>query len=146
MGYSKILCAVDFSPTAREALRAASKLAVDNNAELTLVHVWQPPMYSFGPEAPFPGSVLQDLISDAEKSLDAWVAEAKQLGAKRVKGEFMTGVAWDQVVEALRRDNAYDLVVVGTHGRTGLKHVVLGSVAEKIVRHAPCAVLVVRSR
>ena len=50
------------------------------------------------------------------------------------------------LVTALRNDPAYDLAVVGTHGRTGLKHVLLGSVAEKVVRHAPCAVLVVRER
>ena len=50
---------------------------------------------------------------------------------------------WDETVKLLGRDN-YDLVVLGTHGRTGLKHVLLGSVAEKVVRHAPCAALVVR--
>jgi universal stress protein A len=145
MSFKKILVSVDFSPSSRQAMDLATQLAVESKAELVLVHVWQPPMYSFGPEAPFPGAVLNELIGDAEKLLDAWTAEAKQRGV-RATAMFLTGVAWDQIVDTLRNDATYDLAVIGTHGRTGLKHMVLGSVAEKVVRHAPCAVMVARQR
>jgi nucleotide-binding universal stress UspA family protein len=63
-----------------------------------------------------------------------------------VSTTILTGTPWHEVVELLRKDESFDLVMVGTHGHTGLKHVLLGSVAERIVRHAPCPVLVVRTR
>jgi nucleotide-binding universal stress UspA family protein len=72
--------------------------------------------------------------------------EAQQLGVKEVATRLLTGVPWDEIVSAARSDSAVDLIVIGTHGRTGLAHVLLGSVAEKVVRHAPCPVLVVRGR
>lgn len=146
MLFKKILVGVDFSGVSHEALRVAADLAAQPDAELAVVHVWQPPMYSFASDVPFPSDILEELVGSTEKQLDAWTAEAKELGARRATGALLTGVPWDQIVETLRRDPTYDLAVVGTHGRTGLRHVLLGSVAEKIVRHAPCAVMVVRPR
>ena len=146
MTFRKILVAVDFSPIAREALRAAAELAVASKAELVVAHVWQPPVYSFATEAPFPGDIIDDMVRSAEKLLAEWTEEAKQLGAPRVGSLFLDGVPWDRLVDTLKRDATIDLCVIGTHGRTGLRHVLLGSVAEKVVRHAPCAVLVVRPR
>ena len=59
---------------------------------------------------------------------------------------FATGTPWNETVAIAKRDPSIDLIVMGTHGRTGLKHALLGSVAEKVVRHAPCPVLVARDR
>lgn len=145
MTYRKLLVAVDFSPLAREALRAAAEVAVQSKAELLVVHVWQPPMYSFASEAPFPGDLIDDLVTSSEKLLAEWTAEAKKLGAN-ARSVFLDGVPWDRIVDLLRRDPAIDLCVIGTHGRTGIRHALLGSVAEKVVRHAPCDVLVHRQR
>jgi nucleotide-binding universal stress UspA family protein len=103
MGFTKIVCPVDFSAGSREALRIAAELARDWSAPLVVAHVWEPPKWS--------------------------------------SGEVMIAI-----LSLLKDDPAIDLVVMGTHGRTGLKHVLLGSVAEKVVRHAPCPVLVVRER
>lgn len=141
MRFHNILAAVDFSPPSHEAMRTAAELAAESGAQLAIAHVWQVPM--LGPELPMPAAYLQDLRSAAEQQLAAWTAEATEVAGKRVASMLETGAAWDQVTKLVHR-NDYDLVVVGTHGRTGLKHVLLGSVAEKIVRHAPCAVLVVR--
>jgi nucleotide-binding universal stress UspA family protein len=63
----------------------------------------------------------------------------------RVRGVLATGVAVDQIIQAARRLKC-DLIVLATHGRTGLKHVLMGSVAENVVRRAPCPVLTVRPR
>jgi nucleotide-binding universal stress UspA family protein len=145
MRFKKILVALDFSEPSRLALRSAAQLAADSGAELVLAHVWQPNVYSFGgPE--FPLSFAEDYTRQAKASLEDSRREAEQVGAHRVSTTILTGTPWHEVVELLRKDESFDLVMVGTHGHTGLKHVLLGSVAERIVRHAPCPVLVVRTR
>jgi universal stress protein A len=141
MSFKKILVAVDFSPPSHEAMRKAAALAAESRGELTVAHFWQVPL--LGAELPVPTQYIEEVRADAEQTLAAWVAEASTLADKPVKRVFQIGVPWDEVVK-LTRGGEYDLVVVGTHGRTGLKHVLLGSVAEKIVRHAACAVLVAR--
>ncbi|HEY5944884.1 MAG TPA: universal stress protein [Kofleriaceae bacterium] len=141
MRFKKILVAVDFSPASREAMRTAAALAAESGAQLTVAHFWQVPL--LGAELPLPAQYVDDVRNGAEQQLATWVAEASSLSDRPVTSVFELGVPWDEAVKLLRRDH-YDLAVVGTHGRTGLKHVLLGSVAEKIVRHAPCAVLVVR--
>jgi universal stress protein A len=145
MGFTKILCPVDFSACSQEALRTAAELARDWSAQLVVAHVWEPPKWSTG-EVMIGPEVIQDMVDAEEAELKNWKATAKQLGAREVGTRFLSGVAWDGVLALLKDDPAIDLVVMGTHGRTGLKHVLIGSVAEKVVRHAPCAVLVVRER
>jgi universal stress protein A len=144
MKLRKLLCPTDFSAGARDALRTAIDLVAGSDAELVLVHVWYPPyVYS---EATFADGLFADLRTDAEQGLAAWKSEAGKLGATKTTTMFLVGSAWHEVVEAAKRDPAIDMIVMGTHGRTGLKHVLLGSVAEKVVRHAPCPVLVARPR
>jgi nucleotide-binding universal stress UspA family protein len=145
MGFTKIVCPVDFSPGSREALRIAAELARDWAAPLVVAHVWEPPKWSIG-EVMIAPEVIQDMVDAEEAELENWKTTAKQLGAREVGTRFLSGVAWDAILSLLKDDPAIDLVVMGTHGRTGLKHVLLGSVAEKVVRHAPCPVLVVRER
>ena len=144
--FRKILCPVDFSAGSREALRVAAGLASESGAPLVLVHAWEASPWAVGSEAFMSPDVIQEMVDSAEAELGKWKTEAMTLGAKEVAVKFTTGVPWDQIVSAARDDPAIDLIVMGTHGRTGFKHALIGSVAEKVVRHAPCPVLVVRSR
>jgi nucleotide-binding universal stress UspA family protein len=145
MWFKKLLCAVDFSPPSRIALDTATAMAADSGAELVLVHVVQPSAYFYGMPVPTAG-LTADLTREAERRLEEWRQFPLAAGAKRTSSRILTGVPWHEIVEMARKDEAFDLVVLGTHGHTGLKHVLLGSVAEKVVRHAPCPVLVVRTR
>jgi nucleotide-binding universal stress UspA family protein len=141
-----ILCPVDFSGGSRAALQFAADLASHTGAGLALVHVWEPPRWLTGAEMPIVGDVLPQIISAEEQTLQAWVRDAQRLGARQVTSQFLCGAAWDEIVNFARRDSTIDLIVMGTHGRTGLRHMLIGSVAEKVVRHAPCRVLVTRER
>jgi nucleotide-binding universal stress UspA family protein len=141
----KILCAVDFSEPSREALHYAADLAARFGADLVLLHVYQLPGYAFpegivlaGPE------VLADLLGRIDASLQSWRTEAVARGANRVEITTAQGAPWSEIVRTAG-EGGYDLVVVGTHGRTGLGHALLGSVAERVVRKAPCPVLTVRA-
>ena len=144
MSFRKILCPTDFSEGSREALRlVVDKLGTD--VQLLLIHVWQPP-YVYGAEAGIPGNVIVETKTLAENALARWKGEAEQLGARRVSTVLATGSPWHEIVDLAQRDPEIDLIVMGTHGYTGLKHVLLGSVAEQVVRHAPCPVLIAHAR
>jgi nucleotide-binding universal stress UspA family protein len=144
MTIRKILLPTDFSAHSREAQAWAIELARRYDASLTLVHVYQPISYAL-PE----GYVLPsaNLLADLEVSLGRALDDAKkQLEAGsglRVDTALMQGVPFAEIVR-FAREGSYDLIVLSTHGRTGLRHVLLGSVAEKVVRKAPCPVLTVR--
>lgn len=146
MSFKKILCPIDFSPASQHAMRVAVRLAAASDAELVLTHVWYLPPLAYGGEYPIAPGAVQILVEDNERGLTEAAAEAAQLGARRVTTKLLTGVPWDQIVDALRGDAAIDLVVMGTQGRTGLERILLGSVAENVVRHAPCPVLVTRAQ
>ncbi len=143
MSWNKILCAVDFSTNSRDALRVAAETAVASDGELIIAHAWTPPVYFMGETVGLPASFLADIVATAQRELAGWKIEAEGFGAKRVSTVFLTGAPWHEVIGLAKQDPAIDLIVTGTHGRTGLKHALLGSVAEKIVRHSPCAVLVI---
>lgn len=142
MVIKKILCAIDFSLGSQRALREAARLAAEADGELVLVHVWYVPPSAFAGEYMIPPPVVQQMSDDASRGLDDAIRDAKTFGAKRVTAKLLQGVPWNAIVEMVD-DPSYDLVVIGTHGRTGLSRVLLGSVAEKVVRHAPCSVLAV---
>ena len=142
MRYAKILCPVDFSEASREALVAAADLARSFDSTLTLVHIYQLPVLAV-PEMSFRPDLFGEIMKSVDESLAKWTQEAIGLGARRVESTKLEGIPWDAIVK-LAGDGHADLVVMGTHGRTGLRHALLGSVAERVVRHAPCPVLVVR--
>lgn len=144
MGFTKILCPVDFSSGSREALRVAIEITRASPASLVLAYVSNPLQWSRSNIFQIAPNALQDALDAEQAELARWLLLAKDLGAREVAVRFLTGTPWDQIVQFARADRTIDLVVMGTHGRTGLAHVLLGSVAEKVVRHAPCAVLVVR--
>jgi nucleotide-binding universal stress UspA family protein len=143
MSFTKILCPIDFSAGSEQALRIATRVAVESNAELVIAHAWYVPRPAFAGEFMFPGHVIQDMVDESQRQLDAAVKRAVAAGAKQVSGDLISGLPWTEIV-ALLEHQAFDLCVVGTHGRTGLARVLLGSVAEAVVRHSPCSVLAVR--
>lgn len=143
--FKKILCPVDFSPGAEYALHVAVRMAIEADAELVLVHVWDSPLV-VSTRYPLPFDVIQAMIQEQELGLAAAARDASRLGAKRVTTRLSNGVTWAHIVDTLTEDARFDLVVVGTHGRTGIARVLLGSVADKVVRHAPCSVLAARPR
>jgi nucleotide-binding universal stress UspA family protein len=135
-----ILVAHDFGAPARAALRCALRLATDVKARVTVAHVYDLPVYGFeGMSAAHEVEVA--ITSSASAALDQVVAEARAVGveADRV---LRRGCAWGEIARIAVEIGA-DLVVVGTHGRRGLQHDLLGSVAEKVVRTSPRPVLVV---
>lgn len=148
----KILCPIDFSPGSQHAMHVAVRIANERDAELVLAHVWYIPPLAFAGARPFPeprmfpGETLELMRKDAERGLTNALRDATELGAKRVTTQFLSGAPWLEIVKMLEGNATYDLVVMGTHGRTGLKRLLLGSVAGQVVRHAPCPVLAVRER
>lgn len=146
MPVKKILCALDFSEYSNMAMVMAAQRAAESGATLTLAHVWQPPIRVRDGGALLADELHAELVADCTKALAKAKAQAEGLGASKVETKLLAGVAWDCLVKEAASDPAYDLIVVGTHGRTGIEHVLVGSVAEKVVRHAPCPVLVARRR
>lgn len=141
----RILCPVDWSDASAGALQAAAALAKRFDASLTLLHVDVVPGSAI-PEALLatPLELSRDLSAPGDRPLPSWRALAERLGAPRVEALRSVGTPAEEVVALARRDG-HDLIVMGTHGRTGLGHLVLGSVAERVVRHAHCPVLTVGS-
>jgi nucleotide-binding universal stress UspA family protein len=114
---------------------------------LTIVHVYSAvvPMMGEGyATAQVYDQWLADIRADAQRQLDRVVAKAKKSGV-RAKGLLLEGVAHDRIVRAARSTRA-DLIVLGTHGRTGLGRVFLGSVAARVVTLATCPVMTVRAK
>ena len=146
-GFRRVLHASDFSRASSAAFRWATDLARTNRAPLTIVHVYAflIPLMGEGYATPqVYDKMLADVRADAQRQLDRLVAKAKKAGA-RAKGLLLEGVPHDRIVRAARSTRA-DLVVLGTHGRTGIGRVILGSVAARVVTLAPCPVLTVRAK
>jgi nucleotide-binding universal stress UspA family protein len=143
MSFRKILCPIDFSPTSDEALQVAARLATEQNAELVIAHAWYLPPAAFAGEYTYPAGMIRDILIDTEKNLAAAVTTARSLGASRVSSLVLEGQPWMTLVLQIENTKDIDLVVIGTHGRSGLSRFFLGSVAEMVVRHAPCSVLAV---
>jgi nucleotide-binding universal stress UspA family protein len=143
----RILVPTDLSDASKPAVRYAAELAETFKADLVLLHVVQD-LALVLPDAVMPTPVatpdLDGLVAAAKSGLSALAAD---LGLARLnpKAEVRIGAPAAEIVAAAQ-DLKADLLCVSTHGRTGLAHLLLGSVAEKIVRHAPatCPVLVVR--
>ncbi|HET7506132.1 MAG TPA: universal stress protein [Kofleriaceae bacterium] len=146
MTFKKILCPVDFSEGAREAMRVAAELARSSQAPLALLYVWQAPLWATDYGMRWPNEALLEAQAVEDKKLAAFRAEALERGAPTVSAKLVRGTPWDEIVAAARDDREVDLIVMGTHGRAGLQRALIGSVAERVIRHAPCAVMVVRTR
>jgi nucleotide-binding universal stress UspA family protein len=138
-----ILAAVDFSEPSDRALEAAIHLARSFDARLHVIHSFELPIPAVSPyEVAIPVAYLEETRNAAAQRLAAAVATARE-GGVEAESHLAEGPAASAIVH-LAEEVAADLVVVGTHGHTGLKHLVLGSVAERTLRHAPCSVLTVK--
>ena len=143
----RILHPTDFSRASSAAYKRAVDMAKGNRAELLLVHVLTPavPIVADGYVSP---QVYEDMAhatrAYGQKHLDTLVRKAKQAGA-RVKGLLLEGVPHERIAQAARSRKA-DLVVIGTHGRTGFAKLFLGSVASRVLTVSPCPVLTVRGK
>ena len=142
MTFRRIVCPIDFSTGSQQAMRTAVRIATEHDAELVLVHAWYVPPVVLGAEYTLSAELIQQLSDDAQCALEDAVREATALGAKRVTHKLLRGVPWNAIATAAEAE--VDLIVIGTHGRTGLARILLGSVAENVIRRAPCPVLVVR--
>ncbi|MBV8675948.1 MAG: universal stress protein [Planctomycetaceae bacterium] len=142
-----ILAPTDFSPHAEKAVRYACGLAERFEAELHLLHVLSD-IVPTGPD-PMLASVLPpEYYKESEEQSRQTLSKllAPSWGRPR---SVVTAVRWGTPVEeivAYARAASVDLIVIATHGRTGLSHVLLGSVAERMIREAPCPTLTIRSR
>jgi nucleotide-binding universal stress UspA family protein len=145
---ARILVPMDFSPHAERAFRYATTLAQRFGATLGLLHVVEDPFVSgaWSPEVYVPNIVelLDGLIASAEQRLAAFKQSASALGLT-AGTVVITGRPAHDIVE-YAKEGGFDLIVMGTHGRTGLSHAVMGSVAERVVRKAPCPVLTVHAQ
>jgi nucleotide-binding universal stress UspA family protein len=138
MNYKRILFATDFSPASNAVLRYATALARDSEALLLIVHVEEVPtayaageMYLPPPDYPNP---------EIRRMLDTVVPTDISV---RFEHHLLLGTAAEEIVRAAKDLDA-DLIVIGTHGRTGLGRVLMGSTAEQVMRHAECPVLTLR--
>ncbi len=143
--WKRICCPIDFSDASRAALQVAADLTRRFGAELVLLHAYPIPGYTF-PDGSVVASpkMMQDLAEQAERHIEEWRVDAERLvGAPRVSAEKAVGEPAAEIV-SFAKARGVDLLVLGTHGRTGLEHALMGSIAERVVRRAHCPVLTVR--
>ena len=139
----KILVPIDFSNPSKDALPRATLLAAHFGAELALLHIAEkfPIDYLLGRE--LMNETIMPLIKQAEADLEQMAENVSQSTGLNVSAVVSDGKPFEGICQTAKTLGA-DLIVLTTHGYTGLKHVWLGSTAERVVRHAPCPVLVVR--
>jgi nucleotide-binding universal stress UspA family protein len=143
MSIQHILVPTDFSPYAEYAVDYATQLAKTLQARLTLLHVVYEILWAAGEGAmALPPNYFEELEASAQASLDKVLQRVQAAG---VQGDAVVvhGIPFENILHTARTQGV-DLIIMGTHGRTGLKHVLIGSVAERVVRLAPCPVLVTR--
>ena len=144
----RILHPTDFSRASRAAYAKAVQLAKKDRSELLIAHVLPPVAAGMAGDGYMTAKLYQQLEDanrrQGQKQLDALVAQARKAGV-RARGLLLEGVAHDRIARAARAQRA-DMIVMGTHGRTGLARFMLGSVASRVASHARCPVLTVRGR
>jgi nucleotide-binding universal stress UspA family protein len=145
----RILHPTDFSKASTPAFARALAEARQTRSELVLVHVLAPVIPAVGASEGYLSPSVYEQMSKsgrawAQKQMDRLIAKAKAAGV-RARGMLLEGVPHEQIVRAAKRQRAA-LIVIGTHGRTGVARFFLGSVAARVAATAPCPVLTVRGR
>jgi nucleotide-binding universal stress UspA family protein len=141
---STILVPTDFSAGAEAALERAAELAKAAGGRMVLLHAYPHGTAGADPFAYlYPVGLMESIERDAERKLLELCRKLEARGL-RASGEVRLGSPSEEIVSAATRLGA-DLIVIGTRGLTGVKHALLGSVAERVVRHAHCPVLTVKS-
>jgi len=139
----RILVPVDFSPASINAVEYARRISGLTGADLLFLHVVVPDAPPGFGSPPTTGSC--ELTENAQESLRGLVQTARRGGNKGAKSITRTGLPTHEIVEEARESDV-DLIVIATHGYTAWKHFCIGSTAERVVRAAPCPVLVVREK
>ena len=141
----RILCPIDLSETSKPAFEYAVALAAQLGAELELLHVYQLPAYAL-PEGGLEilAGLEMELENRLQQQLDEFVKHSTEPSVK-ITTVLGTGVPYVEIIRAAKQRKA-DLIVIGTHGRTGLAHLLIGSVAERVVRTSEVPVLSIRTR
>jgi universal stress protein A len=141
--YSTIVVPMDFSPAARSALALARTLSeTAGPSHIILVHSKHVPTDLEAVAADLGSDYLLELSTQAEESLGGLLTELQDAG---ISSEYLSAAKNpEQLIVDVAAEQGADLIVMGTHGRTGLAHLALGSVAERVVRTAPCPVLTVK--
>ena len=141
--FRTILVPVDFSPHAAKALEIAIDLAVELGAKLHLLHCYQVNVGSISPYGiVLPEGLDRDVRDAAASAVAEWREKAEAAGVE--VADSVSPVFPSEAISATAEDIGADLIVMGTRGLTGLRHVVLGSVAERTARIAPCPVMMVK--
>ena len=152
--YRRILVATDLTESSRAALQAGLDLGRRLGAEVEVLHVTESPIASrawYLPYSEGEGTFLRDIAAKqrhaALQVLEDQIKEAAfdQREAAATRALIKDGIPSD-VIMVLAKEQDVDLIVMGTHGRKGMRHFVLGSIAERVVRDAPCPVLTVRAK
>ena len=144
--WTRICCAVDLSPPSRLAMETAAELASRFGAELTLLHVVERvPRPVTSDTLVSPREVLELTGFELERAVAEWRDAAVRTASRPVDYALVPGHPATEIAR-FAGEGRFDLLVMGTHGQTELEHAILGSVAERVVREAPCTVLVVRPR
>jgi universal stress protein A len=138
-----ILVPVDFSEPSEKALKYAARFAEQFGSKVTVLHVIQPMVYpaDFG----YPPTVVDTLDDAVRGQIEERLAALARMAGPDARRLVRVGQPYFEIAAAAD-ELKVDLIIINTHGRTGLKHVFLGSTAERVVRHAPCPVLTIRER
>ena len=143
--YKKILIATDGSEHSEEAVKHGLTMAMRSKATVTALHVIEgthPPRSISSPASLLLDEQIETLKEEGREIVERVVTKGKEMGVE-VQPMVVEGHPAHEILE---RAKDYDLVVVGTLGRSGISHLLMGSVAEKVVRHSPVPVLVVKSK
>ena len=141
----KILYPTDFSESSLEAMKYAVSFARDYKARLILMHVVNEQIFSEGlnlPRLAAPEALEQELVAEAGRQMRTVIPADVRAGVD-VEHVILRGMPFLEIIRYAKA-NEIDLIVIGTHGRSGMEHIIFGSTAEKVVRKAPCPVLSVR--
>jgi nucleotide-binding universal stress UspA family protein len=142
--FNKILVPTDFSPDAERAVRVGSELSRRYVAPLTIIHIYDPVAYPLPHQYMlFTPAQLSRMWAEFEKRLALAAKDAVEGGAVQPETRLLQGITEAEIVR-FARDSGYDLIVMGTHGRTGVGRFLLGSVAARVVQTAECPVLTVK--
>ncbi len=133
----KILCPIDYSDCSKEALKYAVSYTIKNKAKLYLLHVIDTSAYDESLD-----TMVDEIIKQHKTRLLEYVPEETRNDMK-IEALVVQEIPFAGIINVAKK-NKIDMIVMGTHGRTGIAHILIGSVAEKVVRKAPCSVLTVR--
>ena len=145
LSIKKILIPIDGSESSMEALRYASSFAGEFNITIYLMAVIEPHhgMYDAYAEQIILAQRESEIISVVNERLEETKKKAKEMGIQNTITVTRVGTPYAKIIE-IAEEEEIDLIVMGTHGRSGIAHFLIGSVTEKVIRTAPCPVLVIR--